>query len=136
MKRIFLASLASACLVCAVALPSLHAVDVPADGIEMDYYDGGEKNLMTVFNHSTHTDAKCEDCHHVEGDQQYAGCTTEGCHDVMDKKDKSVNSWYMVIHGKQGEKHTCMSCHKEVAGTDKEKKKALLGCKGSACHPQ
>ncbi len=136
MKRFVLASIASACLVCAVALPSIHAVDVPADGTKLDYYDGGAKNLVTIFNHSTHKDVSCETCHHVEGEQQYAGCTVDGCHNIMDKKDKSVNSWYKVTHGKGSDKHpSCLSCHKKTAGKDKEKRKQLTGCKKSACHP-
>ncbi|MCA1944283.1 MAG: cytochrome c3 family protein [Desulfovibrio sp.] len=136
MKRTVLATMAAACLACTVALPSLHAVDVPADGAKIDFIDGGDKNLVVIFNHSTHKDVKCEDCHHMPGEKQYAGCTTDGCHNILDKADKSVNSWYKVIHDAKAEtKPTCISCHKDLAGEDKDLKKKLTGCKGSACHP-
>lgn len=136
MKKTLLVSVASACLVCAFALPALHAVDAPADGAKLDYIAGGEKNLVVVFNHSTHKTAKCEACHHVEGEKAYAKCGSAGCHDVFDKADKTEKSWYKVVHDAKGGKHaTCISCHKEAAGEDKEKKAKLTGCKNSACHP-
>ncbi|GAB7079895.1 cytochrome c3 family protein [Megalodesulfovibrio paquesii] len=136
MKRTVLATLAGACLVCAVALPSLHAVDAPADGMKLDFVAGGEKNMAVPFNHSAHKDIKCEDCHHQAGEKQYAKCTDSGCHADVDKASKEKTSWMQVVHNAKGDtaKPTCVGCHKEKAGDDKELKKKLTGCKGSACH--
>jgi hypothetical protein len=54
----------------------------------------------------------------------------------MDKKDKTVNSYYKVLHDmRPKELSTCVSCHREVAGDDREKKRELAGCRGSVCHP-
>ncbi len=136
MKRTVLALATLAALVLAFALPAIHAEEAPADGIEMDYFDGGDRNYVTTFNHSTHTDASCESCHHAEGEDQYKSCAAEGCHDVMDKKDKTAASYYNIIHGKGGDIATCMSCHREYVKDHPDRKKELAGCIGSACHPK
>ena len=131
MKKLF-ACFVIAAFVCAFALPNLYAVDAPADGIKMD-----KTPNPVVFNHSTHTGENCEFCHHKSKDDpaNIKSCASEGCHDVFDKKDKSEKSYYKVIHGKHDTIPTCLSCHREKAGSDKELKKKLTGCKASACHP-
>lgn len=138
MKNWFIAGIVCA-MVCAVALPNLYAVDVPADGAKLDYMHG-KNDLVTIFNHSTHKAAGCEECHHMKGDKQYAKCGDAGCHDNFDKKDKSVHSWYKVTHARKGTKlSTCVSCHAAAVdekGGDKAYKKEMTGCKGSGCHPK
>ena len=133
MKKLLMICMVCAALVCAFALSSVTAQDAPADGLVMDYFDGGDSNLQVTFNHSTHTSAACEECHHVEGADQYKSCAAAGCHDVMDQKDKTPASYYKITH-KKAALSTCITCHKEVA-PDKETKKLLTGCKNSACHP-
>lgn len=137
MKKGILAGCMTAALVCAFALPSIYAVDAPADGIQMDYFKAEKNNLVTTFNHSSHKDVACEECHHMAGDQQYASCASEGCHNVMDKKDKTAASYYKIIHDRKAAMSTCVGCHADldVVKADKDKKKMLTGCKGSACHP-
>ncbi len=126
------------CFVCALvlgvfAIPALYAADVPPDGLKME----NTKNPVT-FNHSTHKAEECVVCHHMSGGDasKIKKCSSEGCHDNFDKKDKSVHNYYKAMHGK-GDKgtHSCLSCHKEKAGNDKDKKKELAGCKKSVCHP-
>ncbi len=92
--------------------------------------------MPVTFNHSTHTEYSCETCHHpVDGVATYQPCATAGCHDVMGRKDKSINSYYQAMHKTSKVKfETCVSCHKEVAGKDKAKRKELTSCKGSKCH--
>ncbi len=130
MKKLFVFVVAAAVL-CAFALPSLFAADAP-DGIKMD------KTAQPVtFNHSTHTEENCEFCHHTSGGDtaNIQKCSDAGCHDIMDKADKTSASYYKAMHGKHDTIPTCVSCHREKAGADAEKKKELAGCKQSACHP-
>ncbi|SHN63732.1 cytochrome c3 family protein [Desulfovibrio litoralis] len=103
----------------------------PADGLKM----AATKKVVT-FNHSSHKDLKCADCHHpVDGKESFKKCSASGCHDNLDQKDKSVNSYYQAIHKAKDPKHnSCISCHKEKVGDDKDLKKKMLACKGSNCH--
>lgn len=122
------------CMTAVLALPVLAAQpDVPADGIKMN--KGGKKEV--IFNHSTHKDQACVDCHHpVDGKEDFRPCATAGCHDNLDPKDKSINSYHQIAHKKKDTKfQTCMSCHEKTAGDDKAKKKELTACAKSKCHP-
>ncbi len=115
----------------AFAVSAFAAPAVPADGIVMD-----NTKLPVTFNHSTHGDYKCGECHHpVDGAETFLACGSAGCHDNFDKKDKSVHGYYNVMHGKKLKFDSCLSCHLEVAGKDAAKKKEMTGCKKSACHP-
>ena len=126
--------------VLAVALPALAAdPEAPADGLKME-----RTKKPVVFNHSTHKANKCVDCHHqVDGKESYAKCGSAGCHDIMDKKDKSSKGYYHIIHQKKDLKFQgCLNCHTTVATSDAVKSdaakvKELIGCgKGSKCHVQ
>ena len=97
------------------------------------------------FSHQTHfegladrgsPEAVCVLCHHpVESGDVYLTCATEGCHDDLNPKDKSVRSYFQATHKKKKETlYSCVSCHEEVAGSDISAKKRLAGCKDSACH--
>ncbi len=122
------------CITAALVLPALAAQpEAPADGIKMN--KTGKKEV--TFNHSTHKEVKCGECHHpVDGKEDYRPCSTAGCHDNLDKADKSVHSYYQIMHKTKDAKHqTCISCHAAKAGDDKEKKKELTGCAKSKCHP-
>ncbi len=131
MKKFLSIGIVCAALVCFAALPVLNAADAPADGLSM-----AKTPKPVTFNHSTHTGDDCKVCHHTwDGAAPVKKCSEAGCHDNMDKKDKSVNSYYQAMHSKKAAKATCVSCHKKVAGKDKAKKKQLTGCKKSACHP-
>jgi len=131
MKKILSLGLVCAALVCFCALPVLNAADAPADGLKM-----ANTGKPVTFNHSTHASVDCKACHHKwDGAGAVKKCSTAGCHDKFDKKDKSVNSYYQAIHNKKPQgTQSCLSCHKDAAGSDKDKKKALTACKGSACH--
>lgn len=119
-------------LVLALALPALASQPaVPADGIKMD-----KGKQPVVFNHSTHKNEKCGVCHHpVDGKENYQKCGSAGCHDSMDRKDKSEKGYYNAIHGKNLKFMNCLTCHLEVAAKEPDKKKELTSCKGSKCHP-
>ncbi len=132
MKKTLLVCMLTAALVCAYALPNLIAADAPADGLKMD-----KTPKPVVFNHSTHKDDKCTDCHHsAEDAANPKKCSSAGCHDVMGKEDKSEKSYYQAMHKMTATKvKSCLACHKEKAGADVEKKKALTACAKSKCHP-
>ena len=125
-------------IICSIAVLSLaFAVfglaaqpPVPADGLVMEHTE-----KPVVFNHSAHSKGECVICHHeVEGVESYDSCASAGCHDVFDRKDKTVHSYYNILHGKDLNHPTCISCHQKVAGTDRDKRRQLTGCANSACH--
>lgn len=132
MKNLFFLGLLM--LVSAFALTALARPAVPADGLKMEL----TKKSVT-FDHSVHEKAgiDCSQCHHkVKGEEHYEKCSTAGCHDNLDQKDKSVNSYYQAMHKFKDNQHaSCVSCHREKAGDDKDKKKAMTACAKSSCHP-
>lgn len=89
------------------------------------------------FPHAPHTGAACVTCHHTwTGSEPMPKCSDSGCHDVMDPKDKTVRSFYNMVHGRGSEAvSSCLACHKEEAKKQPEKRKELTGCVKSACHP-
>ena len=122
-----------ALLILTLSLSALAAQpNVPADGITMN-----KTKQPVTFNHSTHQkDMKCGDCHHaVKGKENYDKCGSAGCHDSMDRKDKSVKGYYHAMHTKSGTQFaTCASCHAQTAEKFPDKKKELTACKQSKCH--
>lgn len=132
MRTLLLSSLAL--LVLALAIPAIAAQPAaPADGLKMEAT--GKK--VVVFNHTTHKDVTCVQCHHpVDGKEDFRKCNTSGCHDNMDRKDKSERGYYQAMHGKTSDKiKSCVACHTEVAAAKPDLKKELTACKGSKCHP-
>ena len=133
MKKCILSALTL--LILAFALSALAAQpDVPADGLKLN-----KTKQPVTFNHSTHSkDMKCGDCHHlVDSKENYGKCGDTGCHDSMDRKDKSAKGYYNAMHAKSGTKFaTCASCHAQVAEKFPDKKKEMTACKQSKCHPQ
>ncbi|MEW5775058.1 MAG: cytochrome c3 family protein [Thermodesulfobacteriota bacterium] len=132
MKRVFSVFLTSAVVVCFFAVAALAAAKAPADGLKM-----AKTQKSVVFNHSTHKKVDCKDCHHEwDGAGAVKKCSDAGCHDVMDKADKSVKSYYQAMHNKKAKVSTCVSCHDaEAAKLDKEAGKKLKSCAKSVCHP-
>ncbi|MDR2695177.1 MAG: cytochrome c3 family protein [Deltaproteobacteria bacterium] len=132
MKKCILAPFAL--LILSLALPALSAQPAaPPDGIKL-----AKTKQPVTFNHSTHQkDMKCGDCHHVVNDKEdYGKCGNAGCHDSLDRKDKSAKGYYHVLHTKSGTKFaTCASCHAQAAEKFPDKKKDLTACKQSKCHP-
>lgn len=132
MRTLLLSSLAL--LVLALAIPALAAQPAaPADGLKMEAT--GKK--VVVFNHSTHKEQTCVTCHHlVQGKEEFRKCNTAGCHDNMDRKDKSEHGYYQAMHGKDVKTvKSCVACHTEIAAAKPDLKKDLTACKGSKCHP-
>lgn len=130
MKKLFLSCLSFLVLAVAVSAPAAQP-KTPADGLKME-----KGKQPVVFNHSTHKDVKCGECHHpVNGKENYQPCGSSGCHDSMDRKDKSARGYYHAFHSKNLKFMNCMTCHQEVAAKQPEKKKEMTACKASKCHP-
>ena len=131
MKRavfVFLSCATAAFLFAAAAM----AAQSPADGLKL-----AKTSKNVVFNHSAHKKADCKECHHTwDGAGAVKKCSDAGCHDSLDKADKSVKSYYQAMHQKGGKQSTCLSCHTDVADKmDKEAGKKLKSCAKSVCHP-
>ncbi len=130
MKRVLMVCFLCAALVVAYAFAAC-AADAPAGPLEMN-----KTKQPVKFNHATHAKEDCKFCHHKEdGSKPFQKCPSAGCHDSFDKKDKTEKSYYKIMHGKHQTIPTCVSCHKDAAGGDKEKQKQMAGCKKSVCHP-
>ena len=133
------------------ALPSVRAkaataeapVAAPGETREMNW-----TRRPVMFSHQVHAkalaekeindpQAYCALCHHpVNGETSYLTCAAPGCHDNLNQKDKSVQSYYLATHKKKKETfYSCISCHEERAGDDIAAMKCLAGCKQSVCHP-
>lgn len=94
--------------------------------------ENGQKRKVT-FNHDTHESIECTVCHHkaLEDGSIYVSCASKGCHDIMDRKDKSEHSYFLAIHKKDTDK-SCLGCHQKLASENPELKKIFIGCK--PCH--
>ncbi len=86
-------------------------------------------------------EAQCAVCHHkVSGITPKFHCGTAGCHNAKDKLAK--RSYFKIVHDRNivlGPSHvatSCLGCHDSVVKSRPEKKLALTGCAGSACHPR
>lgn len=127
--------LVMACLAYGIGAPPVDAAEQPTppqNPLPLQYL-----KKTVDFPHLPHTGLTCVSCHHTwDGESVMPKCTNSGCHDVMDPKDKSVQSFYKVIHGR-GSKDvaSCLSCHKVEAKKQPDKRKYLTGCTQSACHP-
>ncbi len=132
MKTIFMYG-AVAILAAALTVPALaEQPAVPEGPIKMEYV----KKVVT-FDHKDHEEIPCGSCHHpVDGKETFEKCATAGCHDKLDQKDKSVNSFYRAMHDKKGKFQSCVACHTEEAKKNPAKKKELTSCNGSSCHPK
>ena len=130
MKKTLVISLMCAALVCAFALPSLYAVDAPAD-MELHVPDGAKATKSPVpFSHKGHASLECKTCHHKwDGKGDIKGCASEGCH--TDMKDKrGDNSYYKAFHDRS--ETSCMGCHKAL----KKAKKDTGPTSCTQCHPK
>jgi hypothetical protein len=90
-----------------------------------------------VFPHTPHGRIDCAVCHHTvldDGSIDLRSCAVSGCHDNFDRRDRTSKSYYNILHGRNLEHPTCISCHIEVAGDDRERRRELTACRNSVCH--
>ena len=149
----------SVLLAVALALPAGAAqfMNIPAGPVKMDvtknpvFFDHGIHTTMdctachnNVPAHfpplAVNTETQCAVCHHkVAGTTPKFKCGTVGCHTPKDKH--APRSYFKIVHDRDiyGDKHiaaSCLGCHSTVVKSRPEKKQALTGCTGSACHPK
>jgi hypothetical protein len=92
------------------------------------------------FDHTAHLSnlgaESCTSCHHAEADRTYyRSCADSGCHDNLNPRDVSPQSYYLAMHKQNPEKFaSCVSCHTQEAEGDLERLKLLAGCRNSVCH--
>lgn len=67
-----------------------------------------------TFNHASHMDIACQQCHHTVADSfTIQSCMSEGCHDNI--KDRSeTSSVYRTFHTTQDKEKSCVGCHREL----------------------
>jgi hypothetical protein len=116
MRKLVIVTLTCAALVLAFVLPSLHAVDAPAD-MQIQVPAGGKATKAPVaFSHAKHKATECTKCHH-KWDGKTAGadmkCSSKGCHDNMVSKKAGENSYYNAYHDMKAET-SCLGCHKAM----------------------
>ena len=133
MKRVLFIGMICAALVCAFSLPSLYAVDAPAD-MELTVPAGAKATKTPVaFSHKGHNMYKCQECHHKwDGQGELKSCSAAGCHaDTSKKNKKGDDSFYRAFHDSKSMK-SCVGCHKIL----KKEKKPTGPTSCTKCHPK
>ncbi len=121
MKRFFVGILAIMFVFTMVAAITAHAEVKPPDKpITLE-----NNKAPVTFDHSTHTDIKCETCHHMWKDTSTAPQKCEDCH--KPKKQGDVPKRYNMAHKTD---RSCRGCHKAFKKAGK--KTGPTKCTG--CH--
>lgn len=90
------------------------------------------KKADVTFNHASHMDISCVDCHHTVPDTYtIESCMSEGCHDNI-KSRGEVDSVYFVFHTGQDTSKSCVGCHRKLKKSGEGD--APLAC--NSCHVQ
>ena len=88
------------------------------------------KKADVTFNHASHMQIACADCHHtVASNFTIESCTTEGCHDNI-KTRGETNSVYTAFHTGKDTTKSCVGCHRELKKSGQGD--APLAC--NSCH--
>jgi hypothetical protein len=123
MKKTLLMSLICAAFLSLIAAPVLFAADAPGDDYVIKAPEGmktkkGKLQKSVAFPHSKHASVECKECHHtMEADGAVKQCTSAGCHDSLEFRDKDNAKEVKLV---ENAFHTqCMDCHKALK---KEKK--------------
>nr|AAB82308.1 procytochrome c3 precursor [Desulfovibrio desulfuricans] len=85
-----------------------------------------------TFNHASHMDIACQQCHHTVPDTYtIESCMTEGCHDNI-KERTEISSVYRTFHTTKDSEKSCVGCHRELKRQGPSD--APLAC--NSCHVQ
>ena len=136
MKNLFIV-----CLLCigitvlALTAKATETPEAPQDDLVINNIKGQSKrNISVMFNHSSHEDYDCVDCHHkTKKSDTPQSCTT--CHKNFKTAPlKGYKSYFRAMHYKPSNKkrNSCLSCHVKEFGNDSE----MTGCVNSVCHPK
>jgi DNA-directed RNA polymerase subunit RPC12/RpoP len=87
------------------------------------------KKGEVTFNHVSHMQIACQDCHHTVADTfTIQSCMSEGCHDNVADRTQ-VSSVYRTFHTTKDTTKSCVGCHRELKKTGSD---APLAC--NSCH--
>jgi hypothetical protein len=92
------------------------------------------------FDHSSHLRVlggeACASCHHPGAERNYyRSCADAGCHDQLNARDLTPQSYYQATHKAAPDNfNSCVSCHTLSAAGEPEELKRLAGCRNSVCH--
>lgn len=107
--------------------------EAPDDDLVIDFIKP-DKGIGVVFNHSSHENYECIDCHHkMKKTGEPTSCAD--CHDNFSAMPtKGYKSYFKAMHYKRNntKRPSCLGCHVKEFGNDKE----MTGCINSACHPE
>jgi hypothetical protein len=107
----------------------------PEDGLVINSIKGrSERDLGVTFNHSSHADYTCIDCHHATKEDELPQSCGAGkrCHDKTGIDElRGFKSYFRTMHKKDRRHPTCVGCHTELFEGDKY----MTSCTRSACHP-
>lgn len=128
MKKSLLFSLLCAAFLCLVAAPMLSAADAPGDDLVIKAPEGmkvkekggqpGKLQKAVSFPHSKHAAVECKECHHtMDKDGAIKKCTTSGCHDSLEAKDKDNAKDVKLVEN--AFHNQCLECHKKLKKENK-----------------
>ena len=132
MKRISLTMVSIVLFVAAVA--GARSFEIPETVLmsAKQFEDYTPKKADVTFNHVSHLDINCIDCHHTMPDTYtIESCMTEGCHDNI-KSRGEVDSVYFAFHTGRDTSKSCVGCHRKLKKEGDSD--APLTCNG--CHVQ
>jgi hypothetical protein len=113
MKRIHMLVLAGLILVCGAATAMAGEFEIPESVVmSPNKFEGyTPKKADVTFNHVSHMDYACQDCHHTAYDTwTIQSCSSAGCHDDIATRS-GVNSVYRTFHTTQDTTKSCVGCH-------------------------
>ncbi|MGJ3522320.1 formate dehydrogenase subunit gamma cytochrome c-553 [Nitratidesulfovibrio sp. D1] len=115
----------------ALAADAGDAAKAPKKAIELKH--GTSKRMHVMFNHATHKDVACEQCHHDTPDpaKPYVSCTNDDCHATPGPRERDTMSMFVAYHAKDTDR-SCYGCHKQMAKDHPE----FSGCRPCHMSPQ
>lgn len=94
---------------------------------------GTSKRMHVMFNHASHKDVPCAQCHHDTPDpaKPYVSCTSNDCHVTPGPRERDTMSMFVAYHAKDTDR-SCYGCHKQVA----KDHPGFSGCRPCHMNPQ
>ena len=111
----------------ALAADAGDAAKAPKKAIELKH--GTSKRMHVMFNHTTHKDVACDQCHHDTPDPKkpFVSCTNADCHATPGPRERDTMSMFVAYHAKDTDR-SCYGCHKKLAAENPQ----FSGCR--PCH--
>ncbi|NLY42020.1 MAG: cytochrome c3 family protein [Desulfovibrionales bacterium] len=114
MKRIGFFALIAAVLGCGAVMAASFEIPESVTMSASRFEGYTPKKGDVTFNHASHLQIPCADCHHTVPDTYtIESCMTEGCHDNI-KTRGEVNSAYTAFHTTKDTTKSCVGCHREL----------------------